>query len=299
MPMLFFSSRRAPAIAAALLFALAVSGCASRNPFAPRNPLIDDEPAPVATAKTEKAPAESQAEAHPAKPVLPKPVLVVKPPAEPKPAAEAKPPAEAKPAPAPESAKPAALVPPSTVPSAPASQAAADPAPVPASVATTAAVAPAVSTDAAVPAAPVLVPQPVADMSKQAPTGAQRWLGIFKPYKINIQQGNFISQDMVAKLRPGMTKEQVRFVLGTPLLTDLFHADRWDYLFRLQKPDGSLTTNRIAVFFRDNRVERIQSSDLPSENEYLSHIFGPADSAKQGTLPAKPAAPAPQPSTKP
>ena len=51
------------------------------------------------------------------------------------------------------------------------------------------------------------------------------------PYKIEIQQGNFVSQDMVSQLKPGMTKEQVRFVLGTPLVTDIFHPDRWDYLY--------------------------------------------------------------------
>lgn len=143
---------------------------------------------------------------------------------------------------------------------------------------------------------------PVEDMNKPAPTGASRWLGIFTPYRINIQQGNFISQDMAAKLRPGMTKEQVRFVLGTPLLTDMFHSDRWDYLFRLQKPNGEITANRVAVFFRDNRVERIDSSELPSESEYLSHIVGPAGPvapAKPVTPPAKPAAPSPQPSIQP
>jgi outer membrane protein assembly factor BamE len=134
--------------------------------------------------------------------------------------------------------------------------------------------------------------------NQSAPTGVKRWLGIFTPYKINIQQGNFISQDMAAKLRPGMTKEQVRFVLGTPLLTDLFHADRWDYLFRLQKPNGELTTNRVAVFFKDDRVERIVAGVLPSESEYLSNIAGPAPASPEKS--ASPAVPAPlKPSTQP
>ena len=48
------------------------------------------------------------------------------------------------------------------------------------------------------------------------------------PYRIEIQQGNFVSQEMVSQLKPGMSKDQVRFVLGTPLITDSFHADRWD-----------------------------------------------------------------------
>src|SRR5688572_23392774 len=57
-----------------------------------------------------------------------------------------------------------------------------------------------------------------------------------KPYRIDIQQGNYISQDMVAQLKPGMSKEQVRLALGTPLLTDIFHADRWDYVYWREKP---------------------------------------------------------------
>ena len=140
--------------------------------------------------------------------------------------------------------------------------------------------------------------QSISDTSKPAPTGLKRWLGIFTPYKINIQQGNFISQDMAAKLRPGMTKDQVKFLLGTPLLTDLFHGNRWDYLFRLQKPNGALTTNRVAIFFKDDRVERIEGSELPSEAEYLSHIAGsdPTPTA----LPAKKAdASSPQSPTQP
>ena len=52
-----------------------------------------------------------------------------------------------------------------------------------------------------------------------------------KPYKIDVQQGNFLDQEMVAKLKPGMTRSQVRFLLGTPLIADPFHPDRWDYVY--------------------------------------------------------------------
>ena len=58
------------------------------------------------------------------------------------------------------------------------------------------------------------------------------------PYRMVIQQGNFISQEMVSQLKPGMTREQVRFILGTPLVTDIFHADRWDYVFFRELPNG-------------------------------------------------------------
>ena len=106
------------------------------------------------------------------------------------------------------------------------------------------------------------------------PEGMRKWISKLTPYKVDIQQGNFVSSEMLSKLKPGMTKEQVRFVLGTPLLTDMFHANRWDYLFRLQKPNGALTTNRVTVFFKDNLVDRIVHDNLPDEAQYLSNIAG-------------------------
>ncbi len=114
------------------------------------------------------------------------------------------------------------------------------------------------------------------------PTGVQRFLGIFAPYRIDIQQGNFISREMVAQLKEGMqrpegvTREQVRFVLGTPLLTDLFHADRWDYVFRLKKATGEVISSRVTVFFKDNRLTSIDGGVLPTEQEYLAFIAGAA-----------------------
>ncbi len=105
----------------------------------------------------------------------------------------------------------------------------------------------------------------------------KRFLGIFRPYRPDIQQGNFVSQEMVAQLKPGMTQDQVIFLLGTPLLTDVFHADRWDYAFRLQKGNGEITTSRVTVFFKDKLVSTFEGGDLPTEKDYLNRI---ADKAK-------------------
>ena len=106
--------------------------------------------------------------------------------------------------------------------------------------------------------------------------------GFLKPYRIDIQQGNFVSKEMVAQLKPGMTRDQVRFVLGTPLLADVFHSDRWDYEFRLAKGNGELMSSRVSVFFKDNLLERYEGgSDLPTEQEYLSLIAG----SKKGAMP--------------
>jgi outer membrane protein assembly factor BamE len=82
--------------------------------------------------------------------------------------------------------------------------------------------------------------------------------GWLAPYRIDIQQGNFVSQEMVAQLKRGMTKEQVRFVLGTPLVTDIFHADRWDYVYLLDRPGQPRVQRRLAVFFEGDRLSRLE-----------------------------------------
>lgn len=89
----------------------------------------------------------------------------------------------------------------------------------------------------------------------------------FKPYRMEIQQGNFVSQEMVSQLKLGMSKEQVRFVLGTPLITDTFHADRWDYVFRRQRVNSSeLEHRKIAVFFEDGKLKRIEGDVKPASS---------------------------------
>jgi outer membrane protein assembly factor BamE len=78
------------------------------------------------------------------------------------------------------------------------------------------------------------------------------------PYRMEIQQGNFISQEMVASLSPGMSKDQVRATLGTPLLTDIFHADRWDYVYTREPQGGGPREQRkLAVHFADGKLVRL------------------------------------------
>ena len=97
----------------------------------------------------------------------------------------------------------------------------------------------------------------------------RRILGFLTPYRPDVQQGNFISQEMMQQLKIGMTPEQVRFVLGTPLVTDVFHENRWDYPFRLQKGNGEVISSRVTVHFENNRVSRIDGGDLPTERNFL------------------------------
>lgn len=92
--------------------------------------------------------------------------------------------------------------------------------------------------------------------------------GWLAPYRIDIQQGNFVSQEMVSKLRPGMSKEQVRFILGTPLVTDIFHADRWDYVYSFKRPGQAPERRRLAVFFEDDRLARLDGDvQAPAADE--------------------------------
>jgi outer membrane protein assembly factor BamE len=119
----------------------------------------------------------------------------------------------------------------------------------------------------------------------------RRFLGIFSPYRVDVQQGNFVSKEMLAQLKEGMTPEQVQFALGTPLLHDIFHANRWDYLFRLQKRNGEVTTSRVTVFFENKRMVRYEGGNLPSEEAYLAQIAGKPPKAAADTAPATPKAP--------
>jgi outer membrane protein assembly factor BamE len=97
------------------------------------------------------------------------------------------------------------------------------------------------------------------------------------PYRPDIRQGNYVTQEMVSQLKPGMSREQVRFVLGTPLLNDVFHADRWDYLYRLQAGrDGAVKQRRLAVFFKDDKLARVDGDVEAAEA---------ADSGNQPALP--------------
>ena len=83
-------------------------------------------------------------------------------------------------------------------------------------------------------------------------------------YKISIPQGNVITQDMVDQLRPGMSKRQVTFVMGTPLVRDPFHQDRWDYIYSFQPGGGERGQERISVFFVDDQLVRFEGDFVPT-----------------------------------
>ena len=103
----------------------------------------------------------------------------------------------------------------------------------------------------------------------------KKLFGVIPVYRPDVQQGNFVSKEMVSQLKVGMTPEQVRFVLGTPLVSDIFHGERWDYPFRMRNGDGQITTSHVSVFFKEGRVERYEGGDLPEEKDYLNRLAAP------------------------
>lgn len=103
----------------------------------------------------------------------------------------------------------------------------------------------------------------------------KKLFGVLPVYRADVQQGNFVSKEMVSQLKAGMTPEQVRFVLGTPLVNDIFHNERWDYPFRMRKGDGRITSSHVSVFFKNGRVEHFEGGDLPDEKDYLKQLAAP------------------------
>lgn len=121
---------------------------------------------------------------------------------------------------------------------------------------------------------------------------------IIQPYRPDVPQGNIITQEMVEQLRPGMTREQVRFLLGTPLVVSVFHQDRWDYVYHLKRGKGNeVQTRKMTVLFKDNRLESFTADEMPPEKLADNLILGrnpkdapkapPKETPSQVTIPTK------------
>lgn len=96
--------------------------------------------------------------------------------------------------------------------------------------------------------------------------------GWFTPYRIDIVQGNAVTKEQAALLKPGLSRLQVRDVLGTPLVTDPFHANRWDYIFTLRRPGAEPQRRSVVVLFDGDVVSSVDAPDLPSEREFVASI---------------------------
>ncbi|MDR2093694.1 MAG: outer membrane protein assembly factor BamE [Azoarcus sp.] len=87
----------------------------------------------------------------------------------------------------------------------------------------------------------------------------------FAPYRIDVRQGNYIDETMLAQLKPGMTRDNVRFVLGSPLVADVFRNDRWDYIYRFKPGHGEAWQRTISVFFNGDKFDRVEGDLTPPE----------------------------------
>jgi len=93
-------------------------------------------------------------------------------------------------------------------------------------------------------------------------SGCGTW---FTPYRTEIQQGNFVSREMLAMLKTGMTRDQVRFTLGSPMVQPLFRADQWNYVFYQRKTSGELVERQLTLTFENDRLARWTGDEMPSE----------------------------------
>ncbi len=100
-------------------------------------------------------------------------------------------------------------------------------------------------------------------------------------YRIDIQQGNVIEQSMIDKLERGMSKEKVRFIMGTPLLRDPFHSNRWEYVYSVEPGEGVRSQRHVTIFFKDNKLARLEGSITPIYKS--SHGVGDEDDAEAVT----------------
>ena len=93
------------------------------------------------------------------------------------------------------------------------------------------------------------------------------WLPSWVPnpgvYKLDVNQGNYITQDQVDRLKVGLTRQQVRGALGTPMLTDAFHANRWDYPYEFNRQGRTLEHRQLTVYFVDDKVARWEGDEMP------------------------------------
>lgn len=111
---------------------------------------------------------------------------------------------------------------------------------------------------------------------------------MFTPYKIDIVQGNVVTREQADLLQPGMPRQQVRDILGTPLVASVFHADRWDYVFTFRRQGQAPQRRRLTVFFRNDVLERYEADELPSESAFVSSLDARKRSTRAPALEATP-----------
>lgn len=116
-----------------------------------------------------------------------------------------------------------------------------------------------------------------------------RWpsvTSLVRPYQVDLQQGNVVTREQLDALRVGMPRNQVRDVLGSPLLASVFHADRWDYAFTFKRQGLAMQTRKVTLFFKGDVLDRIEADALPTEAEFVSSLDARGASGKAPVLEA-------------
>jgi len=112
--------------------------------------------------------------------------------------------------------------------------------------------------------------------------------GCVSVYKLDVQQGNVVTPEMLGTLKPGMTRNQVRYVLGTPLIADPFHQDRWDYFYSYKKGGAdSAQTRRLTVIFRNDVLVAVDGDTVPQTGDFAAVPDGATPPAGAAQEPAK------------
>ena len=111
--------------------------------------------------------------------------------------------------------------------------------------------------------------------------------GIVSPYKVEVVQGNFVSKEQREALQPGMPRNQVRDILGSPLVTSAFHAERWEYVFTIRREGQEPQQRKLTVFFKGDELAKVESDTLISEEEFIGSLSG---NRKLGKVPVLEAA---------
>lgn len=116
-------------------------------------------------------------------------------------------------------------------------------------------------------------------------TGCGSSAPILKPFKMDIQQGNVVTSKMLLQLKPGMTKSQVRFIMGTPLIVDSFHKDRWDYFYQMRHAGKVIEQRRVILEFEKDLLTRVRGDVVPAGTAGAD--AGDASVSKTIVMPAK------------
>ncbi|MES3000447.1 MAG: outer membrane protein assembly factor BamE [Pseudomonadota bacterium] len=117
-------------------------------------------------------------------------------------------------------------------------------------------------------------------------SASMRVANLASPYKPEVVQGNFISKEQVDAIKPGMSRQQVKDILGTPLVTSVFHGDRWDYVFTLKRQGVEPQARKFTVFFKGDAMERTEGDAMPSEADFVATLANKRQGAKVPPLEA-------------